>query len=326
MAPDRSPVNGGAPTSLAIETDGLRKVFGRTVAVDHLTLTVPRGEVFGYLGPNGAGKTTSVKMLLGLVRPSAGQARLLGRPLGDLAARRAIGFLPEQFRFHEWLKAGEFLDFHGQLYGLPPAERRRRIPEVLALVGLEAQTHDRLRTFSKGMLQRVGLAQALINDPELVFLDEPTSALDPLGRRDVRDLIRTLKARGTTVFLNSHLLTEVEMVCDRVAFVHRGRVAHLSPIDELLNVDLVVDIAVGPYDPLMLRQVERLAGVAAAEAGQLSLVVAHRDDIPAIVDLLAAARVPIYAVTPRRRSLEDVFIAIVEGDAAAVRAAEPVAR
>jgi ABC-2 type transport system ATP-binding protein len=313
-------------TSPAIETDGLRKVFGRNVAVDHLTLTVPRGEIFGYLGPNGAGKTTSVKMLLGLVRPSGGQARLLGRPLGDLAARRAIGFLPEQFRFHEWLKAGEFLDFHGQLYGLPPAERRRRIPEVLALVGLESRMHDRLRTFSKGMLQRVGLAQALINDPELVFLDEPTSALDPLGRRDVRDLIRTLKARGTTVFLNSHLLTEVEMVCDRVAFVHRGRVAHLSPIDELLNVDLVVDIAVGPYDPLVLRQIERLAGVTAAEDGLISLTVAHRDAIPAIVDLLALASVPIYAVTPRRRSLEDVFIAIVEGDTAAVRAAEPVAR
>jgi ABC-2 type transport system ATP-binding protein len=303
----------------------LRKVYGGRAAVEDLTLSVTRGEVFGYLGPNGAGKTTSVKMLLGLVRPTSGSATLLGRPLGDLEAKRKIGFLPEQFRFHEWLKAGEFLDFHGQLYGMSAAERRRRIPEVLALVGLESRLHDRLRTFSKGMLQRIGLAQALINDPELVFLDEPTSALDPLGRRDVRDLIHILKQRGTTVFLNSHLLTEVEMVCDRVAFVNHGRVAHMSSIDDLLNVDLRVDVEVGPIEPETVRRLARLCEVTSVEDGRLSLAVAHRADIPSIVDVLGAANVPVYAIMPRRRSLEDVFIAIVEGDAASVRAAEPVA-
>jgi ABC-2 type transport system ATP-binding protein len=312
-----------APTSPAIETDGLRKVYAGRAVVDHLTLTVPRGEVFGYLGPNGAGKTTSVKMLLGLVTPTAGRARLLGRPLGDLAAKRRIGFLPEQFRFHEWLKAAEFLDFHGQLYGMAAADRKRRIPEVLALVGLESRANDRLRTFSKGMLQRVGLAQALINDPELVFLDEPTSALDPLGRRDVRDIIRALKARGVSVFLNSHLLSEVEMVCDRVAFVHQGRVAHLGPLDDLLNADLAVDLALGPYDRDLLQRLERHCQIIAAEEGLVSVAVAHRDEIPALVDLLAAAGARVYGVTPRRRSLEDVFIAIVEGDGATVRAAEP---
>jgi ABC-2 type transport system ATP-binding protein len=319
------PAAGSPAPAPAIETDGLRKVYGAKVAVDSLTLTVPRGEVFGYLGPNGAGKTTSVKMLLGLVAPTAGQARLLGRPLGDVEAKRRIGFLPEQFRFHEWLKAREFLDFHGQLYGMPAAERRRRIPEALALVGLEARANDRLRTFSKGMLQRIGLAQALLNDPELVFLDEPTSALDPLGRRDVRDIIRGLKARGVTVFLNSHLLTEVEMVCDRVAFVHQGRVAHLSPIDDLLNTDLAVDLALGPYDRALLRRLEQYCQITAAEAGLLSIAVEHREAIPPIIDLLTAAGVRIYAVTPRRRSLEDVFIAIVEGDGAAVRSAAPAA-
>jgi ABC-2 type transport system ATP-binding protein len=312
--------------SPAIETDGLRKVYGSFVAVDHLTLTVPRGEVFGYLGPNGAGKTTSVKMLLGLVTPTAGTARLLGRPLGDLAAKARIGFLPEQFRFHEWLKAAEFLDFHGELYGLPVAERRRRIPEILDMVGLAGREGDRLRTFSKGMLQRVGLAQAIINDPELVFLDEPTSALDPLGRRDVRDIIRALKARGMTVFLNSHLLSEVEMVCDRVAFVHRGRVARLGPLSELLHEEVSVDLTVGAYDRSVLRRLESYGAIQAAEEGQITIAVGHRDDIPPVVDLLVAAGVRVYGVTPRRRSLEDLFIDIVEGGAgASTTAGAPVA-
>ena len=307
-------------TSPAVETVGLRKVYGSQVAVEDLTLTVPRGEVFGYLGPNGAGKTTSVKMLLGLARPTAGQARLLGRALGDVEAKRRIGFLPEQFRFHEWLKAAEFLDFHGQLYGMALAERRRRIPEVLHLVGLEERANDRLRTFSKGMLQRIGLAQALINQPELVFLDEPTSALDPLGRRDVRDIIHTLKAQGMTVFLNSHLLTEVEMVCDRVAFVTRGRVAVLSPLDALLNEDVSVDLSVGSYDRALLARLERLCQITSAEEGRLSVTVARRDDIPPLVDLLVAAGTRVYGVTPRRRSLEDVFVDVVEGRGASALA------
>ena len=302
--------------SPAIEAAGLRKVYGRNkVAVDHLSLTVPRGEVFGYLGPNGAGKTTSVKMLLGLVTPTAGAARLLGRPLGDVEAKRRIGFLPEQFCFHEWLKAGEFLDFHGQLYGMPAAERRRRIPQVLHLVGLEERTNDRLRTFSKGMLQRVGLAQALINNPELVFLDEPTSALDPLGRRDVRDLIRMLKAQGVTVFLNSHLLTEVEWVCDRVAIVNKGRVARLDTLDGLLHEDLSVDLTLGPYDRTVLARLERLCAVGSVEEGMITIMVGHQEEIPPVVDLLVAAGVRVYGVTPRRRSLEDVFISVVEGEA-----------
>lgn len=305
----------GSLSDPAIETIGLRKVYGQKVAVDHLTLTVPRGEVFGYLGPNGAGKTTSVKMLLGLIRPTAGQATLLGRPLGDREAKRRIGFLPEQFRFHEWLKAGEFLDFHGELYGMTSAERRRRIPEVLELVGLGSRAKDRLRTFSKGMLQRIGLAQAIINQPELVFLDEPTSALDPLGRRDVRDVIRTLKAHGMTVFLNSHLLSEVEMVCDRVAIVHQGRVARLGSVDELLHKEISLDLQVGPYPDDLPARLERYGQVSSAEAGLITLLVSDREQIALVVDLLVAAGVPVYGATPRRRSLEDAFIAVVEGTA-----------
>ena len=180
---------------MLIETHNLRKTYGDTVAVDSLTLAVGAGEVFGFLGPNGAGKTTTVKMLLGLVAPTSGEARLLGHRPGDPAIMGRVGFLPEQFRFPSWLTAADFLDVHGRLYGLPAAERRARIPRLLERVGLADRARSKLGEYSKGMMQRVGLAQALLNDPALVFLDEPTSGLDPLGRREVRDLIHELRAR-----------------------------------------------------------------------------------------------------------------------------------
>src|SRR5207248_904657 len=171
---------------------GLRKAYGSAVALHDLTLTVRRGEVFGFLGPNGAGKTTAVKLLVGLTRPTSGAGHLLGRPLGDRGARRRLGYLPELFRFQEWLTAAEILDLHGRLAGLSAPERRRRGAELLELVGLAGRTHDRVGSFSKGMQQRVGIAQALISNPELVILDEPTSALDPIGRRDVRAILQHL--------------------------------------------------------------------------------------------------------------------------------------
>ena len=200
-----------------IETSSLRKQYGALTAVDGIDLQVDAGEVFGFLGPNGAGKTTTVKMLLGLVAPSAGEARVLGCRPGDPAAMRRIGFLPEHFRFPPWLTAYNFLDTHGQLYGMTASQRRTRIPELLERVGLGGRARSRLGEFSKGMQQRVGLAQALLNEPALVFLDEPTSGLDPVGRYEVREIIRELRQRGVTVFLNSHYLSEVEVTCDRVA-------------------------------------------------------------------------------------------------------------
>src|SRR6478735_1439987 len=229
---------------LVIETTELRKVYGSKIAVDDLTLQVPRGEVFGFLGPNGAGKSTSVKMLLGLVAPSSGDARVLGRPPSHPAAMARVGFLPEHFRFHEWLQAAELLDMHGRLYGMDAGTRRRRIPVLLEQVGLADQAGRQLGRFSKGMLQRIGLAQALLNEPQLVFLDEPTSALDPFGRLLVRGVIHDLKARGTTIFLNSHLLGEVEATCDRVSFIKEGRVLRTLALHELeaglLHVELRV--------------------------------------------------------------------------------------
>src|SRR5258707_1529753 len=218
-------------SALAIRTRGLRKVFGGKVAVRNLTLDVPQGEVFGFLGPNGSGKSTSVKMLLGLVFPTSGEAEILGRPMRDVKVRSKVGFLPEHFRFYDWLTPAELLKLHGRLYGVSQSSLRERIPALLDLVGLTPHRDKRLQEFSKGMLQRIGLAQAVLNDPELIFLDEPTSGLDPLGRRMVRDIIKAQRDRGATVLLNSHLLGEVEISCDRVAFIKDGEVVETRALN-----------------------------------------------------------------------------------------------
>src|SRR5215475_5887915 len=230
------------PSDLAIRTRGLRKVFGGKVAVRSLTLDVPRGEVFGFLGPNGAGKSTSVKMLLGLVFPTSGEAEILGRPAGDVKARSKVGFLPEHFRFYDWLTPAELLKLHGRLYGMTQGVLRERIPTLLDLVGLTPHSNKRLRDFSKGMLQRIGLAQALLNEPDLIFLDEPTSGLDPVGRRLVRDIIRSQRDRGATVLLNSHLLGEVEITCDRVAFIKHGEVVETRQLSDDTNEQITLAI------------------------------------------------------------------------------------
>ncbi|ACZ39615.1 ABC transporter ATP-binding protein [Sphaerobacter thermophilus] len=311
-----------AATAPAVETFGLRKVYGERVAVEDLTLRVEEGEVFGFLGPNGAGKTTSVKMLMGLVRPTSGTARLLGRPLGDRAARAKIGFLPEMFRFHDWLTGEELLDIHGQLYGMSRAQRQRRIPEVLELVGLSHAARQRVRTYSKGMQQRIGLAQALLNEPRLVFLDEPTSALDPIGRRDVRDIILRLRAAGMTVFLNSHLLSEVESVSDRVAIINHGRVAAIGPMADLLRRDLTVELRLSAVDPELLDDLGRLVHIEHVDGRERPTVVARVPDeetIARAVDLLVGRGVRVYGVTPERRTLEQVFLDVVEKEGGEVR-------
>jgi len=208
---------------MVIETFNLTKLYGNKFGCQDICLSVSEGQVFGFLGPNGAGKSTLVKMLMGLITPTSGEARLLGKPLGDLEARKRIGFLPENFRYQEWLTGYELLSFHADLYKLPPGVKAARIKEVLAMVGLTGREGHRIRTYSRGMQQRIGLASALLPDPDLLFLDEPTSALDPLGRKEVRGIIRRLKSLGKTVFLNSHLLSEVEMICDRVRMLSTAR-------------------------------------------------------------------------------------------------------
>ncbi len=295
----------------AIITENLRKRYGKKVAVVGLTLTVERGEVFGFLGPNGAGKTTAIKMMLGLTRPTAGQARLLGAPPGDWQVRRHVGFLPEHFRFHEWMRANEFLDVHGQLYGMPRAERRRRIPELLKLVGLADEAHRKLGQFSKGMLQRIGLAQALLNQPDLLFLDEPTSGLDPLGRRLVRNIIHQQRDRGVTVFLNSHLLSEVEVTCDRVAFIRKGQVVRVADLNTMVQGDTQVELRFTPVTPDLLQGLGQFGQNVHADGNHVTLFVQNEEQLPAMAAWLVAQGARLYALTPRRLSLEEMFVRIV---------------
>lgn len=299
----------------AIDVSGLRKVYGSKVAVDDLSLKVGRGEVFGFLGPNGAGKTTSLKMLLGLVVPTGGTGTMLGCPLGQPEARRRVGFLPEHFRFHEWLQAAEFLDFHGRLYGIPAARRKAKTREVLEMVGLTGDANQKLSTFSKGMLQRVGIAQAVLNEPPLVFLDEPTSGLDPLGRRQVRDIILELKTRGVTVFLNSHLLSEVERVCDRVAIINQGRVVRQGTLSELLSSGLEVDLRVGQVTPALLDALRRFSQSVQADGSLVSVSLAREETIPQIAEAVLQSGSQLFAMVPRRSSLEDFFIQVIGGGA-----------
>ncbi|NWG21433.1 MAG: ABC transporter ATP-binding protein [Chloroflexi bacterium] len=297
-----------------IETSRLHKIYGAKIAVADLTLQVPRGEVFAFLGPNGAGKSTSVKMLLGLVTPSGGSARVLGAVPADPHAMARIGFLPEHFRFHEWLQAAELLDLHAHLGQMPTGTRRRRVAEVLELVGLTEHAHRPLADFSKGMLQRIGLAQALIHEPELVFLDEPTSALDPFGRMLVRGIIRELRARGTTVFLNSHLLGEVEATCDRAAFIREGRVLRTLDLHAVAG-RLRVTLRVSGASPELLASLAPLCAPDGAphesSPGMLELEVTDEDVLPQIAERLVTGGARLYALTPQRISLEQLFIEVV---------------
>ena len=335
--PDCEPAPSGSSfrgvSELVIETRSLRKRFGDKVAVEDLSLKVARGEVFGFLGPNGAGKTTSLKMLLGLVEPTSGSGEVLGRPIGDRLARARVGFLPEHFRFQDWLTGRELLTFHGRLYGLRGAAIDARADEMLARVDLLDAAHRPVRTYSKGMMQRIGLAQALLNEPALVFLDEPTSGLDPLGRLMVRDIIHELRNRGTAVFLNSHLLGEVEATCDRVVFVKAGRTVHeLILADQAAGLD--VELRTGALDDsarAALSQIgtlEPAVGEAAASGGPGAAAVTAAGSTPregvvtrmrvagdaalsAIARALVQRGVALYELKAARKSLEAWFLEVM---------------
>jgi len=295
-----------------IDVTGLRKRYGRVEALADLTMTVEPGEVFGFLGPNGAGKTTTVKLLLGLARPSGGRGRVLGAPLGDREARRRIGYLPELFRYQPWLRAREVLALHADLMGLPAAGRGRAFDDALELVGLTDRASDSVGGFSKGMQQRLGLGVALVGEPALVVLDEPTSALDPLGRIDVRGILRTARDRGTAVFLNSHLLSEVEQVCDRVAIIDRGRVVAEGPLAAVLGEEETRIrteglappglAALQAFEPLRLDGSDLVARELAAER------------VPELVAALVVLGIRVHGVTSGRESLEQRFLQLVGRD------------
>ncbi len=299
-----------------IHTTALRKEYGRLTAVDDLDLHVSEGEVFGFLGPNGAGKTTTVKMLLGLVRPTAGEARVLGRPPGEPDAMRHVGFLPEHFRFPAWLTAQNFLDMHGQLYGMSAAERRERIPSLLDRVGLGGRGRSKLGEYSKGMQQRVGLAQALLNRPTLVFLDEPTSGLDPVGRYEVREIIRELRDQGVTVFLNSHYLSEVEVTCDRVAIVKGGRLMRVGTLNELTRGASAVEIRAAGLSEALVAGLAKWGEVTEPDGGQdgirhLHLQTEDEGVLPQIAAYLVGNGAQLYQLASLRPSLEELFMRVM---------------
>ena len=292
-----------------IDVTGLRKRYGRVEALADLTMTVRPGEVFGFLGPNGAGKTTTVKLLLGLARPSGGKGRLLGAPLGDREARRRVGYLPELFRYQPWLRAREVLALHADLIGLPGPGRARAFDDVLGLVGLADRASDSVSGFSKGMQQRLGIGVALVGDPALVILDEPTSALDPIGRIDVRGILRTARDQGAAIFLNSHLLSEVEQVCDRVAIVDRGRVVAEGPLAEVLG-EQETRIRVEGLAPAGLAV---LAGFGDPRLDGDDLVIRQlsAERVPDVVAALVGMGVRVHGVTSGRESLERRFLELV---------------
>ena len=310
--PVAAPQGVAAAGSPAIQTVNLSKKFGSKVALAGLSMTVPRGEVFGFLGPNGAGKTTSVKLLLGLLKPTSGEGWLLGRPIGDLNTRRHMGYLPELFRYQGWLAAREVLALHCELAPLPRSSWKDEITTALETVGLTDRAGDRVSTFSKGMQQRLGLAAALLGEPELVFLDEPTSALDPVGRHDVREVIRGLSARGTAVFLNSHLLSEVEQMCDRVAVVDHGRVIAAGTMDELLGGSAVKVRVTGLGDA----EKGKLSGFGAVddEGDQLTFTKLKPERVPELVAAIVELGGRVYEVAPRHQTLEDRFLQLLEAE------------
>ncbi len=305
-------------SSPAISVRDVSKVYGRglfgaqgVTAVDRVTLDVARGQVFGLLGPNGAGKTTLVKMLLGLASKSSGEAQLLGQPVGDPAVRRKVGYLPEGHRLPPYLTGVQMLELFGQMCGCEREWLKRRVPEVLEQVGMRDAAKRKIREYSKGMTQRVGLAQAMIHEPDVIILDEPTDGVDPVGRAAVRQIVQSLKERGATVFINSHLLQEVELVCDRVVIMVRGRVVREGAIDELTPRTGRYRFDLHPVPPNLRVILGDLGAGFEAHAGGFELQLGDAE-LDQCVDRLRAAGVSIRGVLARRLNLEQAFIQLVK--------------
>jgi ABC-2 type transport system ATP-binding protein len=302
-----SPGSAASPAVHAIE---LRKTYRTTVALDGLSMTVRRGEVFGFLGPNGAGKTTAVKLLLGLARPTGGEAMVLGAPAGDRQTRQHIGYLPELFRYQAWLSAREVLVLHCRLLRLPRSRWPGEVSRVLRTVGLDGREDDRVGTFSKGMQQRLGLGAALLGEPQLVVLDEPTSALDPVGRHDVRTIIRELRDRGATVFLNTHLLEEAQQVCDRVTVIDKGRSLATGTMDELVGRQTSVRLRITGLDGQWWQSLAD-CGRWTPDRGWLLVEGVAAGQVPDLVAAIVARGGRVEAVVPQQQSLEERFLELL---------------
>ncbi len=304
----------------AIRIDGLTKKYidvwqkMEVTAVNDLHLQVEEGEIFGFLGRNGAGKTTTIKMLLGLIFPTAGDATLLGKPMGDIEVKQSISYLPEETYFYDSMTGWDLLDYYGRLFKIPNPERTRRVQFCLEKVRLQPEAWKRnIRGYSKGMRQRIGIAQALINDPKLLFLDEPTSGLDPIAHAELRDIVASLKDEGKTVFLSSHQLADVEMICSRVSIIHKGKLLTTGTIRELISGERKeVTAQGGALHDGLYDKIHSLVPSAVKQGGDIVRFQSDNDEIiSAVVDLVRGAKGQILSIVPQKRTLEDVFVETV---------------
>ncbi len=294
----------------AVEALGLTKCYGRATACQDVNLLVRRGQIFGFLGPNGAGKSTVVKILLGLVPPTRGTARLLGRPYKDREVHRRIGYLPELFRYPPWLSVHEVVKWHARVLGI---SGRQAVVEALEAVGLADRQQARVKTLSKGLQQRLGLAVAIVGDPDLLFLDEPTSAMDPVGRHEVGELLHAWRHRGKTIFLNSHLLSELEGLCDSVALIRQGRLVYTGSLQTILSARSEFGVTTGPVPTACQREWEG-EGLELSGGDGDWVYAGDRDRLPELHAILARHRVAVYEVVPVRQSLESWFIRSLQGE------------
>jgi ABC-2 type transport system ATP-binding protein len=298
-----------------IQTENISKHFnrGRLRALDDVSLQVGAGRVFGLLGPNGAGKTTLVKLLLDILHPTSGTAMLFGKPVADYELRRRIGYLPENHRYPDFLKGGAVMDYFGRFAGVQKTQRQQRIPELLKLVGMDKWAGTKIRKYSKGMMQRLGLAVAMINDPDLLLLDEPTDGVDPIGRKEIRDVILELKQKGKTIFINSHLLSEVEMVCDEVAIMNKGKIVVQGPVAQLTNIGLSYRIETSLLAETAKAILAEKFAKLGLQNGHLEVTVQDHAELNRLIDHLREHQAEIHAIVPQRRTLEESFFAAIKG-------------
>ena len=298
-----------------IETHELRKTYGRIEALKGVSLKVEKGQIYGLLGQNGAGKTTLIKILLGIVKKTAGEASLLDQQAGTAAVRKRVGYLPEDHQFPGYHTGQSLMEFYGTLYGVPAGVQRTMIPKALEMVGIAGRAKSKIKTYSKGMKQRLGIAQALLHAPDLIILDEPTDGVDPLGRREIRELMGRLKEQGHTIFLNSHLLGEVELICDRVAILQQGKLVREGTIKELTEQKGLVEMALAPGQAFPLDAVARLgfAVKAGEKAEQVVVALTEGQTIDPVVKMLAEKGLNLRHLVEQKQSLEAAFLATVEG-------------
>lgn len=297
---------------MILETQNLTKQFDGKGGFKDVNISVDNGMVFGFLGPNGAGKSTFVKTMVGLLYPTSGFAWIMGEPIGTIESKRKIGFLPENFKYYGWMTGKELMKFHAELYKMKNPDKK--IEELLELVKLKGHENKKIKNYSKGMQQRIGLAIALLNDPEIIFLDEPTSALDPVGRIDVREIIKRLKDNGKTVFLNSHLLSEVEMVCDEVAIINHGRIIAEGNLSNLLKKNTHVEMTVIDCPINIKDKIDDIAYDIKINNNTLSFKVRSKDDIPQIAKIVIESGAKLYQLNSETSTLENLFVNLIGKD------------